>query len=531
MARHRNPLATPKGRQQSSVQIDQGKRPRGVSEAKGRRPLRRSARLKSERSEDAERQHFLPAEKTAQEEVRLAPPRSNGRKRAREIESPVGDIPPAPVEKRRRVSPADSTAKGRTDRESSVCGIEAPINPIDYWRREKVWPKEYFEPANTMSYLLAKRKSAPSLRRKRSESGALSASSTTPSDQKPREEKSAPYQDPRYSTLLETKGSYMDKSEVGITDATSRVFLDSLFHDDVFDKACRNLKDKNEARVIQDIARLIVPSAETAAVFGAKALEVLVESVNEGWNNSIPLLGSRLQPDYAVGFKRAAFTEDQLAKIKPILGDIIDMSFFMATYYMYFPFLMCEVKCGAAALDVADRQNAHSMTLAFRAVAELFRLVRREKEIDREILGFSVSHDHHSVAIYGHYPVYDGKGFTYYRHPIRSFNFTELDGKDKWTAYKFTKNVYDVWMPDHLDRIRSAINDVPSDFDFGLSQIPESGLSQKLESHRLVQSFTEPESPALARGSQSGVVDQGTTPDTSLMEREASKRPRREAAE
>jgi hypothetical protein len=45
----------------------------------------------------------------------------------------------------------------------------------------------------------------------------------------------------------------------------------------------------------------------------------------------------------------------------------------MATYYMYFPFLACEVKCGAAALDVADRQNAHSMTLAARGIVECHR--------------------------------------------------------------------------------------------------------------------------------------------------------------
>jgi hypothetical protein len=63
-------------------------------------------------------------------------------------------------------------------------------------------------------------------------------------------------------------------------------------------------------------------------------------------------------------------------KIKPISGNIMDMSFFMATYYMYFPFPTCEVKCGATALDVADRQNAHNMTLAVRAIVELFRLVK-----------------------------------------------------------------------------------------------------------------------------------------------------------
>jgi hypothetical protein len=53
----------------------------------------------------------------------------------------------------------------------------------------------------------------------------------------------------------------------------------------------------------------------------------------------------------------------------------------MATYYIYFPFLICEVKCGGAALDIADWQNAHSMTLAMRGIMELFRLVKREKEL------------------------------------------------------------------------------------------------------------------------------------------------------
>jgi hypothetical protein len=48
---------------------------------------------------------------------------------------------------------------------------------------------------------------------------------------------------------------------------------------------------------------------------------------------------------------------------------------------MYFLFLTCKVKCGAAALDVADRQNSYSMTLAVRGVVELFRLVKHKKEL------------------------------------------------------------------------------------------------------------------------------------------------------
>lgn len=273
----------------------------------------------------------------------------------------------------------------------------------------------------------------------------------------------------------------MNKSELDVTASSKDLchrLLDgehatphkTLFDDDVFENACRNLQGKNEARVIQDISRLIVPSAETLAL-RVKSLECLVESVNEGWNNSIPLTGTRPQPDYSIGFRREAFTQDQLDKISPFLGDYLfgDQSFFMATYYMLFPFLADEVKCGAQALEIADRQNAHSMTLAVRAVVELFRLVGRESEVHREILAFSISHDHQSVRIYGHYPVIDGKDTKYYRHPIYKFDFTTLDGKEKWTAYRFTRNIYDQWMPNHLKRLCSAIDQIPSNIDFGVS--------------------------------------------------------------
>jgi hypothetical protein len=132
----------------------------------------------------------------------------------------------------------------------------------------------------------------------------------------------------------------------------------------------------------------------------------------------------------------------------------------MGTWRMYFRFFTCEVKCGAEGLDVADRQNAHSMTLAVRGIVELFKYVGREKELHREILAFSVSHDDKSVRIYGHYPVIDGNKTMFYRHLIRMFNFIEFDGKEKWAAYKFTKNVYDMWMPTHFQRICSVVDEL-----------------------------------------------------------------------
>ncbi|KAF7520289.1 hypothetical protein G7054_g12825 [Neopestalotiopsis clavispora] len=277
---------------------------------------------------------------------------------------------------------------------------EVANSPVDYWIQEGHWPRGYLK-ADTEHAL------------------AHSASSATPSDQRPREEKSAPHRDSRYETFLATKGVFMGKSKSNVTtesktlcksllETHQAVPENSLFHDDRFESTCQKIHNRKEARVIQDISRLIVPSAESLATMGATHLEDLVES-----------------PDYSVGFQREAFTNEQHDKLSPFIGEFLgsDLSFFMATYYMYFPFLACEVKCGAAALDIADRQNTHSMTLAARGIVELFRVVKREE------------------------------------------------------------NIYDTWVPEHFKRICSAIDELPSELNFDVPALSEStGLSQHLES-------------------------------------------------
>jgi hypothetical protein len=143
------------------------------------------------------------------------------------------------------------------------------------------WFEKYWVPEMSMNHPLARKRSSSCLRSKQSEAGSDLPSSTTPSDQKPREVKSTPYQDARYKTILETKGSFMGKSKLDITDASKSLcqtmFMkeqtvpqESLFRDDVFDKTCEKILDRNEARVVQDITRLIFPSSETLSTFGAK---------------------------------------------------------------------------------------------------------------------------------------------------------------------------------------------------------------------------------------------------------------------
>ncbi|KAL7790397.1 hypothetical protein V8C37DRAFT_417462 [Trichoderma ceciliae] len=416
-----------------------------------------------------------------------APLQGTERKRAIQDTLALGD---KPSPKRPRMSRScDTEAPGN---EAVTRPASLQIDLIGFWARKKQWPLEFREPDITERALARKRSLYALGRRKRSDSA--SSASATRSGERPRAEKSAPYRDQRYKALLATKGYFMDKSDLGITEDSKKTYYalltaeqagpsEFLFRDDIFEQTCQSVEDRNEARVLRDITPLVCPSAEILTIYGATHLKCLIESTNAGWSNSDPLTGICPQPDYSVGFRREAFTEDQLAKLSPFIGDFIagDLSLFMATYYMYFPFLSCEAKCGAAALDIADRQNAHSMFLAVRGVTELFHLVKREDEIHREILAFSISHDHQSVRIYGYYPVIDEQEDKFYRHPIRNFSFTDLDGKEKWAAYQFTRNIYDTWMPNHFKKICSAIDQL-SLADFNAPAFPKStGLAQGLE--------------------------------------------------
>ena len=518
----------------------------GVRKSEPPRPLRRSKRLERIRESAA-------ANLEKKQDCSHEPPKGSQRKRKRAQEVEERPDPDRADEPRKRARVSTGTACVEEDSKPVAASpwSDQDQDPIKYWSQHGRWPEEYFEQTSNMSNILARKRSRPSLSRKGSDVGSVGTESNTPSGEKQREAKSADYKDQRYETLLSTKGSFMDVSRLGITSESKIVCKnllcgaqdvprDSLFRDDLFESTMRKMRTRNETRVIRDISLLIVPSAEILATYGADSLDCLIESVNEGWNDSIPVTKTRPQPDYAVGFRREAFTEDQLKRLTPFVGEITDPrneSYFMATYYMYFPFLTCEVKCGAAALDIADRQNAHSMTLAVRAIVELFRYVGQEKELDREILAFSISHDHRAVRIYGHYAVIEGKSQKYYRHPIRTFDFTELDGNEKWTAYKFTKNVYETWMPKHFKRICSAVDAFPSDMSFDLSQQSElnfseqSGLSQDFGAQSLAQSSIGSSSAQAQAGDQSTVAEAADiTPNTSMNDANDSgrfKRPKR----
>lgn len=268
-------------------------------------------------------------------------------KRKRGQEAPYSSQDPL-LSRRSRTS-TRHTAEGRPqETEKHISTTVA--DPLQSWVLNETWPRECFEPddqaraellerdswvedmaaqppipdvqyveRNGFRYPLPVKKTPASLRRKQSNS-SLNESS----DQKKRESKSTPYRDSRYKTLLEAKGSFLrdfgdDDPPTTVTDpgrnlldAEQVVPQNSLFRDDTFRRFYREIEDRNEAMIIQDVSRLIVPSAKNLAIYGDRHLDVLIENVNEAWTGSIPVEGPRPQPDYSLGFRRSAFTDEQL---------------------------------------------------------------------------------------------------------------------------------------------------------------------------------------------------------------------------
>lgn len=438
-----------------------------------------------------------------------------GQRRPLESESPSTASPAEPAPKR----PCFSET-----------GVSYTTNAIDHWRRSGSWPYEYFKP-DAMSNIFVK----PALRRKRSEAGSL-ASTSIQSDSCFMEDRSAEYKDSRYDALLQMHGVYMGRPTTAIR-PTSKEWCNTLLHteatvpdgsvfeDSSFDKLYDRFRGRNESIITREIARLLVPSAEYLYIRGAEDMAHLIASVDEGWNNSLPLTRPRPQPDYSVGFNREAFSACQHERLTPYVGAWPNnlRSYFMGTWYMYFPFLASEVKRNSVGLEVAERQNAHSMALAVRAVVNLYREVGRAAELDREILAFSISHDSLSVRIHGYFPVIDDEDVKYYRYSIDRYDLDTCEGEKRWTAYRFVTNVYRLWAPKHLERLHSAIDELGREKNCRSARgTPESGSSQGL-STQLGASLAAVE----PTGDISGNVETGPpTPDTSLSEQAPSKRQR-----
>jgi hypothetical protein len=352
-------------------------------------------------------------------------------------------------------------------RESKTSNGPILESPVAFWAREGFWPPKYkrhgrqhilAQKCSTEPMMLSNRMEGIENVEGSKETESLEDEEDAESDCWAHEEKFALYENLEYR--LDKERSFIGDSLLGadpkITELCQKWLEEPQELPDGLEPGVDFFESLEQDKTELEAARMF-----SSHMIPYEGVQILSTSFYRGWNSSVPLTELRPQPDLTVGFALCEFTQDQLSRLQPFIGDDTAnyRSFFMATDKICFPFLTYEMN--DESLGDADLLNAHNMTLAVRGVVELFRLVNRQHELHRQILAFSLSHDCTSVRIYGHYAEIEGKITEYYHHLIHSYRFVHEDEEGKWAAHRFVKNVYEKWVPDHYDKICSAINQLP----------------------------------------------------------------------
>ncbi|KAK5311274.1 hypothetical protein LTR93_011779 [Exophiala xenobiotica] len=264
------------------------------------------------------------------------------------------------------------------------------------------------------------------------------------------------------------------------------------------------VRTRNECKIIQDLTPLLVPSPEHLYASGHQDFEHIREELSVEWTRSKTLGGPRPKPDRAIGLGDLAFTEEEKAKLKN------HTSFERATLFtdhLYFPFLLCEIKRGFEGLDRADRQNMHSASIAADAIVQLCRAggTGVDTMLSGEILTFSISHNHETVKVYGHFPIIQGRDISFYRYHVTTF-VLGLDEDGGWKrVYDFTLELCQTFYPHHINRIRRALAEMvgppgmPSSSALDPVESESLGVSESAGSSQETNVFRVPLAPASRR--------------------------------
>ncbi|KAK5086193.1 hypothetical protein LTR70_007438 [Exophiala xenobiotica] len=446
------------------------------SDSFGRRKKKRRLLPSPSTSSSAQQEHIRRPSKsalqTSQKRSQSAPDASaavldspfNVERSTRQLEGQKRKIPWADTEdlcrnsKKRQLSRITAEASNTTDPaptehcerdDTEVC---PPIAfPIVHWARTAQWPKDFASMSQEQSSSSKKRPSSSSY------------TQSFKAGEVPKAHSAA------HENTLADHGVHMDELQ-GRSRAReeSKSFCRSLLQSTYpepqhtafplpeFLSVWQRVQKRNEARVYRDLTPLLVPSPELLWASGHQELEHVAEEISVEWTRCKTLGGPRPKPDLAVGIAPSAFDEEEKAKLKN------HTAFERATLFtdnIYFPFLLCEAKCGDEGISRADRQNIQSSSVAVNAIIQLFRAVDETKvaDLSGQILVFSVSHDNLLVKLYGHFANIDGDKLAFYRYPVASFvlNFEESQGRKR--THDFVREIYHSFYPAHLKRIRDAL--------------------------------------------------------------------------
>ena len=343
-------------------------------------------------------------------------------------------------------------------------------DPISYWAAYDSWPENFAE-HNPMA--------SSNSTNKRPRTWDFSQSGKderSPSYSQSRKDGRVPEQyTAAYERHILTKGLDMDplKGEELVSEESKTLCVDlqrityktiepTIFPTGIIRKVIHFCRNRNEAIVNRDITPIIIPSITSLYFGGDSDLEHVVDEVNADWYSQCVLIGPQLRPDLAIGLFPSAFSEHEIEKLKRYTSV---NNWTHVTLQMLFPFLMCEVKCGREGLDIADRQNMHSCSVAVRSLlrivqeADKYRSEEKLVSLNGQVLVFSISHDQQDARLYGHYATVQGEKWTYYRYRIRKFDIT--DSNSLLAIHNFVRNLLKSYLPGHVQRLKDALGALP----------------------------------------------------------------------
>ena len=344
------------------------------------------------------------------------------------------------------------------------------IDPISYWAAHHTWPMNFAEhPPMASSNSTNKRQRTSDGKNEKSRSY-----SQCRKDGEVPEQYTAAYErhilikgldmDPLKGEELVSEES--KKLCINLQQITHKAIKSTIFPTGVIRKVINFCRNRNEAIVNRDITPMIVPPIISLYFDSKSNLEHVVDEVNADWYSQCVLEGPQLRPDLAIGLFPSAFTQEEIEKLKRY-NSVNNWT--QLTMHMLFPFLMCEVKCVREGLDIADRQNMHSCSVAVRALLRIEQEAdkyRPQKEMEKklnslngQVLVFSISHDQQDARLYGHYATVQGENWTYYRYRIRKFDLT--DSHSLLAIHNFVQNILKSHLPGHVKRLKDALAALP----------------------------------------------------------------------
>lgn len=382
---------------------------------------------------------------------------SSGKKRRRHDDEQTLEQSQEPCCKRKK---EESEQGQEPDSNCRKDGAEKQ-DPVQYWAKTGEWPKDFGQMSEPESDGSNKRRrsSTPSYLRRARDTAAYEAEL---------QRYGIVFDNLTTKDLVTAESKAMCQALLSVDDlAPAYNFCSEDMYIRIFERASKC----NEERIRRDLTPHIVPSAELLYILDqVTTLENVKEEMSADWNKCSLLGGTQPRPDYAYGLSSATFNEEERTKLENYTNINNPTKF---TESMYFPFLLCESKCGKKNINDADRQNVHSASIAVNAIVQLCRAAGEQtaQSLSGHILVFSVSHDNERVKIYGHFPIIREGRTTFHRYYVHYYSLDVDYGRNRNMGSNFTRAVYRDFYPLHLRRIQQAIARLPDPPTYMVSDV------------------------------------------------------------